>query len=120
MLDRHILNAKLDEFLAEYRTVNDSGWATLTDSDREQLQQFGNLLLQAKFDPDVDGDVPVEIMLNDRTQYQRLHYQTLPYPTMDRENALERLYLANTNLAIAQEDLDIAVHALEYIENGGD
>lgn len=68
----------IDKFLAQ-RIPSHGGRAPVTEADFEALSIIINLLIESKWEPDADGDYPVEFHLVDRTRFEPAHFLDLPY-----------------------------------------
>lgn len=86
---------------AEERRESDGGWAPVTEDDMDQLRYIIDALLLLKF-----AEAPTVIcqsttFLVDRTKYEPMHYEPLPYKT--EASFVERLNIAMMNAEIAQD-----------------
>jgi len=63
------LLAKIQFFLESPRQ-SDGGWAPVEKQDMIQLSDIIQALISAKWQPDADGDLPVEVGIVDRTRYE--------------------------------------------------
>lgn len=61
-------------------------------------------LAEQTFGRDCDGDLPVDIEIVDRTRYERLHYQPVPYSHKPHDPE-ERLRLLHGNLRLALDEV---------------
>lgn len=72
------LAKQIDAFL-EVRRKSTGGWAEVTDEDMAQLSGVIEALIEAKFETDPDGDLPVEFGLTNRNTEMRSHFVSVPY-----------------------------------------
>jgi hypothetical protein len=60
--------------------------------------------IKRKFGIDADGDCPVNLLVIDRTKYQPLHYQLVPYEheakTPAQRDKIEQVLLTNLTTAL--------------------
>ena len=100
----------IDKFLKEKR-VSDGGWAPVSMLDFSGLEKIVYQLVQSKWGPDPDGDYPINWVLIDRTRFEPLHYQLMPYHKMKPNPSADewRLERALLNLSIAMQAVDICM-----------
>lgn len=93
----------ISAFLAERRESEYGGWAAITLEDMEQLDEIVHQLVEAKCEPDADGDRPVQIILVNRTIHEPMHFIPVPYDIKaETDDELEELVDDHyTNLDIA-------------------
>ncbi len=72
------LHQKIEDFIAEKRE-SDGGYAPVIERDMELLEEIIEGLVEAKFERDPDGDLPVEWNLINRHTHLRMHYRPLRY-----------------------------------------
>ena len=110
--------ALLDE-LMEAPRESDSGWAEVTTEDRDQLHELFRAIIEAKFEPDDDGDSPIEFILVNRNTHQRMHFCPMMYPRLNKglEGAMRILNVASMNMSIASGQLDKAVGVMDFEMN---
>lgn len=107
------LHEMLDRFLAE-RRESKGGWAEFPDEDMKLFAEFLCGLREAKFEPDPDGDYPLEFVLVNRTVHQGYFYRPVPYVRSSTDNRLlSALRIAEANLGIAKWQLEML---LRYVE----
>jgi hypothetical protein len=87
--------------------------------DRDKLNEFHeeiSKLAREKFGQDCDGDVPVDIVVVDRTRYERMHYFHIPYDSKisTPEEWDDRLRAIVTNLEMATSDMNRWHRCLEF------
>ena len=107
---REQIIALLDKLLAEPRKT-DSGWAEVTTEDMDQLHELFQAIIEAKFEPDADGDSSIEFFITNRNTHQRMHFRPLPYPSENRglDGAMRILNAASLNMSLASNQLGQAV-----------
>lgn len=99
------INEQIKVFLMEKR-VSDGGWAPVKPGDIRELSDIIINIARLKWEPDPDGDRPIQCILLDRTKYQPLYFKPLPYPHKDRDGYFEA---AISNLARAIADMEMAL-----------
>lgn len=72
------LHAKIDKFLSE-RRHSKGGWAEVRLEDVKALSDIISTLISEKFDKDPDGDLPIEYIIVDRTRFERMSFEPVPY-----------------------------------------
>ena len=99
------LKRMIAKFLAECRE-SDGGYAPVTESDMEQLEAIIAILVSTKFEPDPDGDFPVEWKLINRNTHHGMHYRPVPY-SLDAgpESALDIHQAITLNFGLANDDM---------------
>ena len=104
------LETLIEKFLSEKRK-SDSGYAPVTVDDVNNLYKIIDMLVEAKFEPDADGDYPVDYEITDLTRYERSHFVQIPHwlyrKHSDENNDEEVLNKYAINLSIATERLKI-------------
>lgn len=105
------LTAKLEAFLAT-RSRGDGGWAPVSERDLEDLYGIMNLVLETKYEQDVDGDLPVQYQLVDRTRCEPMHFMPVPYShnAETEEQIMSNLDTHLVNLEIATSAVRNASH----------
>jgi hypothetical protein len=63
------LQAKIEKFLAD-KKKSSGGWAPVDDGEIEELENIVYALIEAKYEKDPDGDLPVSAHLTDRTRFK--------------------------------------------------
>lgn len=120
------LSTALKKFLKEPRKSDRGGYAEVTESDLHDFYDVINALLEAKFERDCDGDLPLNVHWVDRTKFYPSHFIDIPYSHKDfklgnevlKANSKE-LYLhiineAAFNIRQASDVLDTNVRLLKY------
>lgn len=79
MSDNTAISERITAFLAGGQTRSDGGFAPVTPKELEQLHDIIGALIAAKYEADPDGDLPVEVILTDRTRYERPFTSAIPY-----------------------------------------
>lgn len=72
------LLARVEEFGRE-RVPSTGGWAPVKPEEVSELAGILNDVIAAKYDPDPDGDLPINFQLVDRTRFERAHFFLIPY-----------------------------------------
>ena len=101
------MNAKLEKlingFLYEKRKSNGENYAEVTLGDVQYLYEIINMLVEAKFEPDADGDYPLDYEITDLTRYERSLFLQVPHwgGEVDDNNYddILRAYAINNNIA---------------------
>jgi len=85
----------------------------------ESISQFAYLvasLAEQTFGVDGDGDCQVRVRVEDRKRHEAFHYRPVPRVAME-ERSFERLFgalrVAQTNLAIANKDMELFLRLLD-------
>ena len=63
------LKEKLEKFLKN-RKSSDGGWAPVDEDEVGQFVELAYAILEAKYERDPDGDLPVSVHVTDRTRYE--------------------------------------------------
>ncbi len=103
---RSELDEKLIIFLQNRRT-SAGGYAKVETKDLSLLRDVIQQLLLEKFEVDPDGDLPINVKIIDRTMFEPIHYQPVPYyhKAIDALAKTDRLKVLATNLKIAANSL---------------
>lgn len=101
------LQQAIESFLAD-RRKSEGGFAPVEKGDMKKLYRVLDLLIDAKWQKDPDGDLPVNYKLIDRTRYEPMHFFTVPYEHKaktdeEREDILDRHL---TNLRMSADRVD--------------
>lgn len=107
---------KIEDFLYE-RSLSDGGYAPVGKQDLEKLAEIISLIMEAKYEADPDGDLPVNFELFDRTKYRRDHFSPLPHlhhVEGDVKTLMRALRLATSNLETAQDQVKSVTRQIEY------
>lgn len=116
---RKNLSNKIERFLGERRRST-VGLAEVKPEDVEELCVIIMALIEAKFERDPDGDLPVEFKLVDRTRFEPMHFEPVPYLGLARCDNLtpdqkqDILDIHMMNLSIAHERLSSAHRILKH------
>ncbi|MDF2435304.1 MAG: hypothetical protein JWP44_4935 [Mucilaginibacter sp.] len=105
----------LDKFLKPYRESDSGGgWAPFTAEDETNFWEFMWALIGAKFEPDSDGDYPLNFKLTNRTYQEPMSFVNLPYSHKCNTLAqkLEYIRTAQINLSIANDFLKYGIDSL--------
>lgn len=115
------LIAALEKFLAT-RSKSSGGYAPVADKDIEDLNRIVRLLIEKKYEPDPDGDLPVTFRFIDRTKYQGSHFLLIPHlhsasneATPDAQAAFRAIEAAHVNLQMAQDQLRQTMHDFQFM-----
>lgn len=104
----------IEKFLQKRRESDGGGWSPVTGEDWEDLHNIIDLLIEAKWDPDCDNDLPIEFFLINRNTHHRMSYAPVPYSSRIRElegrqaiqGKLDVHHAVTLNFNLAQSDLD--------------
>lgn len=104
---------RIDAFLA-VRKKSDGGFAPVTETEMEELDEIVGGLIAAKYEKDPDGDLPVRYKLLDRTRYDPDHYVPVASTVRakDWQEYIEPLADAMTNVRIATDRADILMRCM--------
>ena len=114
-LPKKLIN-KLEDFLYK-RSESDGGYAKVQERDLEKLGEIVSLIVQAKYEKDPDGDIPVSFDLYDRTKYVRPYFSPIPHlhnADGDVEILMSALRSATGNMETAQEQVRNITRQLEH------
>jgi hypothetical protein len=94
---------KLDKFCAN-PSLSEGGFAPVADGDLNVLSNLIYTIIQSKY----EEDLPINFKLVDRTKYQYMHYEPIPYRHLaktekDREKIFDSL-MFNLNIAYGEID----------------
>lgn len=108
--------------------VQDGGWLPVTPNDMRLLVKVVYDVIKAKWDPDAEGDLPVEPRLVDRTRYGFSSGRPLPHlhqvETMAEMLEIVRVAATNVDLAMVSykevsQYFGVYVHEFEERYKGG-
>lgn len=108
------LRSKLDAFLAAPASAEDGGWAKVGAEDVSQLLDIVRDLVAAKYEADVDGDVPLSVHVIDRTRFEPHPFVLLPHL---RGEAVHDLRAIQANLRYALCNLNLAQRQVEQVQH---
>lgn len=120
------LDSLIEQFLEDRREydrdqffLRKGPWPPVEREDLHQLAEIINELIKLKWECDDDGDLPIQFDLLDRNKYQVSHYFKVPkwFDLETKEEMWPSLYAANTNVAIAQEELDRVVKVMQMLDH---
>jgi hypothetical protein len=110
---RLIIN-RLEIFLEERGKVEDGGWAKVGKNDLMDLSVIIRRIIEAKYEKDVDGFLPVEYMLVDRNKGRFLVPDMLnQVEYFDEDNLLSYLKSHAYLHRIANEGIRVVERSLE-------
>jgi hypothetical protein len=89
----------IGHFLSDYRK-SDGGWGEVTPEDVELLRRIIRKLIRLKANTDPDGCPPIEVTVVDRTVYESLQYEEVPYCGQGRM----RILIGNLSRAFSRLD----------------
>lgn len=101
---------RVEEFARTRTPAGDGGgWAPVTPAEMAELSEILGALLACKYEPDADGDLPVNFHLVDRTRYGRTSFFSIPYSHKFKtpEEYDEVIDLAAGNVRMAMDQLDV-------------
>lgn len=107
---------KIESFIST-RSQSNGGYAPVSNKDLQDLSSILHSLIEAKYEEDPDGDLPISYQLTDRTKYQTSPFSPMPHIHRlgDDANALRSaLRSAQTNVNIARDNFDQVMRAIEY------
>lgn len=130
---RKALLEKIAKFCDDRRRSEDGGWAEVRDGDLDALGRILYEIIEAKWQKDADGDVPINFRVVDRTRHFPLHYRPVrydhvtrrereayerehgaPHPGRTTAELLDRLQEASFNLSVAWDEFGRMQRALKY------
>lgn len=103
---KNSLVIKLERFLRERRRSS-GGYAEVRPKDMDGLYKIFRELIELKFEKDPDGDLPVEFKLVDRTRFEPMHFEVVPYLgiarceslTLDQKQDILDTHMMNLSIA---------------------
>ena len=102
------LETLIDKFLLEKRKSEGNRYAEVTTYDMEYLYRIVAMLIELKFEPDADGDYPVNFKMTDLTKYEKSHFVQIPlWLGRENDNSAEILRGCILNNSMAAETLKI-------------
>lgn len=109
-----VLNNLIADFLAE-RRKSDGGFAPVTEQDLNQLCSIMEKLTGMKWGRDADGDLPIDWEIIDRTRFERMHFQPVPYQHKAQNElaANEHLNAVVLNARIANDELNTTLKLIQ-------
>lgn len=104
----------IEKFLRNHRESDGGGWAPVTGEDWEDLHNVIDKLVELKWDPDCDNDLPIEFQLINRNTHHRMAYTPVPYSSRIRElegrqaiqGKLDVHHAVTLNFNLAHSDLE--------------
>jgi hypothetical protein len=120
--------ARLQKWFDGPKSESDGGYAKVSDDDWYELHDLFYGLIEARWEEDPDGDLPVEFRLTNRNTHERNHFQSVPraaevdndYDSPDYMVAqAEHIKARLLNLKMAQEHLYPLDNILRWVEKRG-
>ena len=110
------IHEMIDKFLKEYRTSDGDSWTSVPSGDIQQLHDVVHAIVDAKYDKDLDGDLPIEVHLVDRNVYCPFWFFKTKYPHKIEtpEDLNEEMKLAMSNLKLAQTHMERLLVLLDF------
>jgi hypothetical protein len=110
---------KLIQCFLSDRRHSTGGYAEVKPEDMGILSRIMLRLIERKFEVDPDGDLPVEFQLIDRTRYEPMHFEPVPYMhksknEKDREDIFS-LHMLNLVLSTSAVDRAYRILWLERL-----
>jgi len=108
-MTRKSLNNRIDKLLKK-KIKSHGTWGKVTMEDLEEMCEIFCGIIELKYQPDADGEYPVDFMINDRTTCEPLQFSPLPYPPKyeggepgpeDMLRDMVRFDMAQSNLELA-------------------
>ncbi len=96
---------------------SDGGYAPCSKEEQLEFYKLLNAIIEAKFAPDCDGDLPIEYTIVNRNTHERLHFLPMPYYfDADRDQLLKALRIANVNAGLGRSEVDRLINILSHYE----
>ena len=96
------LQTMIDKFLSE-RRHSAGGWAEVQLQDVKDLCAILSELIKRKFEADPDGDLPIEYTIVDRTRFDRMRFEPVPYhhkaQNLEEKQTILDAHMYNLNVA---------------------
>ena len=108
---------RLEAFLA-VKSRSQGGYAPVGEEDIQALGEILGGIIEAKYEKDLDGDVPVRFNLVDRTRFWNNSFFNIPYTregdAPDIKALMEVVRVSEANLGMAQDGMKQSLRNLEY------
>jgi hypothetical protein len=99
----------IEDFLEVRELSVNNGFALVSKEDFAALVEIIDALVEAKWAPDPDGDYPIETLVINRNNHERLPYRAVAYRHIDKKQ-YQRDIVTNLSTAlgdmILSQDLD--------------
>lgn len=115
-LRRAIIDCALSDLLSERRESR-GGYAPITRQDMRDFARLIHHVIEAKWERDPDGDLPIEVVIVNRNTHYRMYYQRVPYAHEEDADLMLIFRRLRTNVSIAWGDLDSFIRT--YVDAGG-
>ena len=107
----------LPKFLEEPRKTKDGGYAPVSDEDLKMLGKLFHAIIEAKFERDVDWDLPLEWTITNRHTHMSPSFVAVPY---SHKAGWKRFFRAvSMNLKTAVGMMDLAFTTEPTVDEGG-
>ncbi len=109
------LIAKLRDFLSE-RSVSSGGWAPVGEKDMVNFREIVGMIVSLKYAKDPDGDLPVQVILVDRTKFEGVGAFPIRYSSRatTEEEMFDILRTLSLNASMAVARLEIHVKIMNF------
>lgn len=119
MMDGKVAKAqKLLKAFCSVKRESDGGFAEVGNEDVNDLYDLIHTILEAKFEADPDGDLPINFKIIDRTKFEPLFYYPVPYrhkiKDSDKEAQEELLKTLLGNLSMATKAVETHLQITQY------
>lgn len=96
----------LEDFLEHREPSVNNGFALVSKEDYVKLGQIIDEVIEAKWEPDPDGDYPINFCIINRHQREPMHYRAVTYRHVDKEQNLRDIMV---NLSTAARDVTLSL-----------
>jgi hypothetical protein len=107
---------KVKQFAEGQSATLDGGWPVVTRDDMLKMSNIIQDMIALRFEVDCDGSLPVEYKLIDRTRFEPMHFQPLPYDheAESEDELVSILHTAELNLSMATSRFQEQWRMFEY------
>lgn len=110
---------EIESFIADRKLAKNASWPEVKIEEIHIINRLIQALLELKYERDVDGDLPIDWAIVDRTKYYHpfLAFSELKYPhkMMDTDELMSGLRDRSINLSIAEDELKKFTNYIEAI-----
>jgi hypothetical protein len=111
---REAVEARVKAFLDDPQRKSTGGWAEVPEWDRDELSALIRDLVKFRYEPDPDGDRPMEWQLCDRTRQEPFRFRDSP-KLEDNLSNFDRVFeVALFNLGRASSIVQQLIQAKRY------
>ena len=111
---------KIEDFVATRSVSDGDGRAPVAEGEAAELRDIFEAILEAKYESDLDGDLPINVSVLDRTKYEAMLFGAIPYLYKIKDRMKSRdvvkhaMRMATMNLNIAHTQLEQVINHMEF------